>query len=295
VKRRSQLIGVILFTGDHHPDLQHPFFLEVLVGLKHSLGADGYDVLLFATEQPGAGEGPHAYARRARHHGVDGVVVLAVDDAEEPELQKLVAAGTPVVAVDLPLSGKRASYVASDNLGGARLAVRHLHALGHTRIATIAGLAHTKPAADRLLGYRAEVQALGLELRPHYEAEGDFYTESGEAAMRSLLALPTPPTAVFAASDLMAVGAIKAIEDAGLSCPDDVAVVGFDDIQLAELVSPALTTIRQDKRGLGAAAARSLVQMIDDPAAVPPIWTLPVELVIRDSCGASTGAQEEVG
>jgi LacI family transcriptional regulator len=156
-------------------------------------------------------------------------------------------------------------------------------------------LAHTKPAADRLLGYRAEVQALSLELRPEYEAEGDFYTESGEAAMRELLALPAPPTAVFAASDLMAVGAIKAIEDAGLSCPGDVAVVGFDDIQLAELVSPALTTIRQDKRGLGAAAARSLVQMIDDPAAVPPIWTLPVELVIRDSCGASTGAQEEVG
>ena len=92
----------------------------------------------------------------------------------------------------------------------------------------------------------------------------------------------------------MAVGAIKAIEDAGLRCPADVAVVGFDDIQLAELVSPALTTIRQDKRGLGAAAARSLVQMIDDSAAVPPVWTLPVELVVRDSCGARAGAQREV-
>ncbi len=161
VKRRSQLIGVILFTGESNPDLQHPFFLEVLVGLKHSLGADGYDVLLFAHEA-GIRAWPDAYARRARHHGVDGVVVLAVDDAEEPELQKLIASGTPVVAVDLALAGERASYVASDNLGGARLAVRHLHDLGHTRIATIAGLAHTKPAADRLLGYRAELQELGL-------------------------------------------------------------------------------------------------------------------------------------
>ena len=113
--------------------------------------------------------------------------------------------------------------------------------------------------------------------------------------MRALLALPEPPTAVFAASDLMAVGAIKAIQDAGLQCADDVAVVGFDDIQLAELVSPALTTIRQDKRGLGAAAARSLVQMIDDPAAVAPVWTLPVELVVRESCGAAAGREKEVG
>jgi LacI family transcriptional regulator len=286
-KRRSEQIGVILHTGEHHPDLQHPFFLEVLVGLKHSLGADGYDLLLFAYEQPGVGKGPHAYARRARHHGVDGVIVLAVDNAEEPELQKLIASGTPVVAVDLMLEGGRASYVASDNLGGARLAVRHLHGLGHTRIATISGLAHTKPAADRLLGYRAELRELGLAPRPEYEAQGDFYMESGEAAMRELLALPEPPTAVFAASDLMAVGAVKALDEAGLRCPDDVAIVGFDDIQLADLVSPALTTIRQDKLGLGAAAARSLVRLIEGNDTVPPVWTLPVELVVRDSCGAA--------
>ena len=293
VKRRSQLIGVILFTGEEHPDLQHPFFLEVLVGLKHSLGADGYDVLLFAHEQPGSGRGPHAYARRARHHGVDGVVVLAVDDAEEPELQKLIASGTPVVAVDLALAGERASYVASDNLGGARLAVRHLHGLGHTRIATIAGLAHTKPAADRLLGYRAELQELGLTPGPGTRRRA---TSTWRAARPrcALLALPEPPTAVFAASDMMAVGAIRAIEDAGLRCPDDIAVVGFDDIQLAELVSPALTTIRQDKRALGAAAARSLVQLIDDAETAPHVSVLPVELVVRESCGAAKGVAASV-
>ena len=294
VKRRTQLIGVILFTGEAHPDLQHPFFLEVLVGLKHSLGADGYDVLLFAHEQPGSGRGPHAYARRARHHGVDGVVVLAVDDTEEPELQKLIASGTPVVAVDLALAGSRASYVASDNIGGARLAVRHLHDLGHRRIATIVGLAHTKPAADRLLGYRAELQDLGLTPQSGYEAAGDFYMESGEAAMRELLALPEPPTAIFAASDMMAVGAIRTIEDAGMSCPDDIAVVGFDDIQLAELVSPALTTIRQDKQALGVAAARSLVQLIDDTETAPHVSVLPVELVVRESCGAPKGVAASV-
>jgi LacI family transcriptional regulator len=289
VTQRSHLIGVILFTGRDHPDLQHPFFLEVLVGLKHSLGAQGYDLMLFAGEQPAGAGGPHAYARRARHHRVDGVVVLAVDDAEEPELKKLVASGTPVVAVDLVVTGKRASYVVSENLDGARLAVRHLHGLGHRRIATIAGLSHHKPAADRLLGYRAELHDLGLERQADYEAQGDFYMQSGETAMRQLLGLHEPPTAVFAASDMMAVGAVKAIEDAGLRCPEDIAIVGYDDIQLAEYFSPPLTTIRQDKRGLGAAAARSLVQMLEDPQASPPVLMLPVELVVRASCGAAFG------
>jgi LacI family transcriptional regulator len=281
VRRRSQLIGVILFT-EEYSDLQHPFFLEVLVGLKHALGAQSYDLMLFAREQPGA-DGSHAFARRARHHRVDGVVVLAVDDAEDPELGKLLESETPVVAVDLVVNGPRATYVASDNVEGARLAVRHLHGLGHTRIATIAGRSHTKPAADRLLGYRAELQELGVERLPELEAAGDFYLRSGEEAMRGLLALDEPPTAVFAASDMMAVGAMRAIEQAGLRCPGDVAIVGFDDIQLAEYLTPPLTTIRQDKRGLGAAAARSLVQMIEDPGSAPPASMLPVELVARSS------------
>jgi LacI family transcriptional regulator len=289
VRQRSQLVGVILFTAEDHPDIQHPFFLEVLAGLKYSLGADGYDLMLFAGEHPAPTGGPHAYARRARHHRVDGVIVLAVDDADEPELVKLVDSGTPVVAVDLALNGGRASHVISDNIGGARLAVRHLYDIGHRRIATIGGLEHTKPAQDRVLGYRAELEVLGLERRDEYEPYGDFFDESGERAMRELLALDEPPTAVFAASDMMAVGAIRAIESVGLRCPDDISIVGFDDIQLAEYVSPALTTIRQDKRGLGAAAARSLVQMMEDPQATPPVLMLPVDLVVRASSGAAKG------
>ena len=138
-----------------------------------------------------------------------------------------------MIGVDLDIAGPRASWVASDNVGGARLAVRHLHSLGHTRIATITGAAESRPGADRLLGYRAELQALGLDARPEYEQVGDFYRESGEAAMRALLALREPPTAVFVAADMMAVGAIEAVRSAGLRVPEDVALVGFDDMQLA--------------------------------------------------------------
>jgi LacI family transcriptional regulator len=118
-----------------------------------------------------------------------------------------------------------------------------------------------------------------------YETEGDFYSDSGGAAMRRLLALREPPTAVFAASDMMAVGAIRAAQAAGLRIPDDLAVVGFDDSQLAELVDPPLTTIRQDTVGIGAAAGRALVEQIENPDVTPPVLTLPVELIVRASSG----------
>jgi LacI family transcriptional regulator len=206
-------------------------------------------------------------------------------DREDPEVAKLVEADIPIVGVDLDVTGAKATHVSSDNVGGARLAVRHLYGLGHRRIATIAGPENHKPGADRLVGFRAELQALGIERHPEYELIGDWYTESGERAMQALLALPEPPTAVFAAADLMAVGAMKAARDAGLDVPADLAVVGFDDIQLASLLHPALTTIHQDKVGLGRAAARAILEQIENPEMTPAALTLPVELIIRASCG----------
>jgi LacI family transcriptional regulator len=159
VKRRSELIGIVLFTGVDHPDIGHPFFQDVLVGLKHGLGARGYDVLLFASEQPHSSrDGAHSYLRRARHHRVDGVVLMGVD-RDDPEVGRLLESEIPLIGVDLDVSGERASHVASDNVGGARLAVRHLHGLGHRRIGTIAGPQESKPGADRLLGFRAELRA----------------------------------------------------------------------------------------------------------------------------------------
>ena len=257
------------------------------MGLKHGIGARGYDVLLFATEQPGSSrDGAHSYLRRARHHNVDGIVLMGVDRSD-PEVKKLVEADIPLIGVDLDVAGPRATHVGSDSVGGARLAVKHLHRLGHRRIATIAGPQDSKPGADRLVGFRAEVHNLGLEARPEYEQTGDFYIESGERAMRALLALPEPPTAVFAAADLMAVGAMKAVREAGLGVPDDIAVVGFDDIQLASLLDPALTTVRQDKVGVGTAAARALMEQIEHPETTPAALTLPVELVVRASCGGA--------
>jgi LacI family transcriptional regulator len=284
VTGRSQVIGIILETGIGHPDLQHPFFQEVLDGLKRTAGTSGYDLLLFSTDGSGLGPDLRSYLSRMRHHRVDGVVLMGVD-RHDPRIEEVVGSGVPCMAVDLDVRGDRAGYVTSENVQGAALAVRHLYGLGHRRIALIGGTAETKPGADRSLGFRRETDRLGLGPRPNYVRQGDFYPDSGHAAMTALLDLPEPPTAVVVAADLMAAGAIQAIVDRGFRVPNDVAVVGFDDIQMAALLQPSLTTIRQDKRGLGAAAGHELIRMIADPALKAPVVTLPVELVVRESSG----------
>ena len=207
VMQRSQVIGVVLETGEGHPDLQHPFFQEVLVGLKHRLGAGGYDLLLFATENPGNGFSEHSLppprpAPPRRRRGRDGRRRRATPRSRSSH------ASLDPVRRRRPRP-RRAAHRARD-LGQPRraraLAVRHLHEQGHERIAIVTGMLSTRPGADRLLGYRAELEALGLRYRDDYVQEGDFYFESGYAGMQALLDLDEPPTAVFAAGDVMAAG-----------------------------------------------------------------------------------------
>jgi LacI family transcriptional regulator len=282
VTERSHVVGLFLDTGEGRPDVQHPFFHEVLGGLKDLVGAAGFDLLLFASEQPGNGYGPHSYLKRARHHRVDGVVLMGIDTAE-PEVERLLRSDIACVGVDMAVVGSTNCSVMSDNVEGGAMAVRHLAELGHKRIATLTGLIETAPARDRLRGYREEIQRQGLAYRDDYVMYGDYYVDSGAAGMAALLELPEPPTAVFAASDLMAAGAIGVVSRAGLRVPDDVAVVGFDDIFLAALTEPPLTTLRQDKLGLGAAAGEALVALLEEDGDAQAAATLPVELVVRGS------------
>jgi LacI family transcriptional regulator len=285
VTQRSHVVGVFLETGEGHPDLQHPFFHEVLVGVKNVIGPGGYDLLLFASERPGNGYGEHSYLKRARHHNVEGVVLFGVD-ADDDEVRRLVRSEMACVGVDVELIGPKTEYVISDSASGIGSAMRHLHQLGHRRIATITGMLDKKPGNDRLRAYRSELQALGLGYRDEYVAYGDFYVETGHRAMARLLDLDEAPTAVVTASDLMALGAIRAVAEAGLSVPHDVSIVGFDDIQLAGHVNPPLTTLRQDKAGLGAEAGRALIALIDGKTDLPEAVTLPVELIVRGSTAA---------
>jgi LacI family transcriptional regulator len=280
VTQRSHVIGVFLMTGEGHPDLQHPFFHEVLVGLKDTLGTQGYDLLLFASAPPADTDG-YPYLKRCRHHRVDGAVLMGCPP-DDPDVGRLARSDLPCIGVDMDLAGPHAAYVASDNVEGGRVAVAHLHELGHSRIATLAGPLDTRPARDRLRGFRDGITAAGLAYRDELVDYGDWYVDSGHEAARRLLALDERPTAIVAASDMMAAGAYRAAREAGCDVPGDLSVIGYDDIVLAAHLHPPLTTVRQDKVGLGAAAARALLRQIDGDGTAAPA-SLPVELIVRES------------
>jgi len=277
----SQVIGVILDTSGH-VDLRHPVFGDVLDGLKEVITEGGYDMLFFTGGTSAGSIRTYDYLERCRRHHVDGMILMGVGRSF-PEIQKLVRSEVPCIGVDLDLTGPLTGFVISDNVEGAKLAVKHLHELGRRKIATITGMTYSRPGRDRLTGYREQIEKLGLSKNSKYIQNGDFYEPSGFTAMESLLALKNRPDAVFCASDMMAVGAIGAVKAAGLKVPEDIAIIGFDDAPFAAAFDPAISTIRQDKVGLGRAAGEQLMTLIDDPKATPPKLMLPVELVVRES------------
>jgi LacI family transcriptional regulator len=283
VTQRSHVIGVFLDTGEGHPDLQHPFFHEVLVGLKDELGRAGYDLLLFAQQQPAG------YLNRCQQHHVDAAVVMGIE-SDDPELRRLTRSSVPCVGVDVEISGPATSYVMSDNVRGGQVPTAHLAGLCHRRIATITGLLDTRPGLDRLRGYRDALTEAGLGYRDEYVRRGDFYVESGHREAAALLDAPDPPTAIVVASDLMAVGALQAAAARGLSVPGDLSIVGFDDIMLAAHLRPGLTTVRQDKAGLGAAAGRAVLRHVAGAEDETDPTTLPIELVVRGTTAPPPGS-----
>ncbi|HET9172348.1 MAG TPA: LacI family DNA-binding transcriptional regulator [Actinospica sp.] len=288
VRGRSDAVGLLWDSGYESAGRRHPFLLSLLVGLKQALNDAGRHLILLNVDVDR--QGPRAYLDTAREFQLDGVIVMGVDD-HRPALRELFESGLPCVAIDHDIAGPRACCVTSDNRAGAVEAVRHLHALGHRRIATITGPVDLMPAVTRLEGFRQAVGDLGLDLPDAYVQTGDFFMDSGYACGARLAELPEDrrPTAVFVAGDEMALGAMHAFADAGLDIPSDIAVVGFDDIEAAGLVRPTLTTVAQDSPALASAAVTALLTFVDDkagtePAPPTPILT-PTRLVIRQSCG----------
>jgi LacI family transcriptional regulator len=280
-RRRSELVGVVWDTSYLDVHGRHPFLQDLLVQLKIAFARTGRHLLLLSTAEPKV----DSYVQIARQHSLAGLIVMGIDEGH-PAITALLASSVPCVAVDLPLSGCRAGYVTSDNRAGAAAAVAHLHTLGHRRIATITGPLHLLPAAERLAGYRYQTALFGLPFRSEYIVTGDFFLDSGRSAMRRLLALPEPPTAVFAAGDEMAIGAMHVLAEAGVDVPGQLSMVGYDDVEAASLIRPALTTVAQDPRELAAAAALLLADLI---AGLGPDGNgprlVPNRLVIRVSSG----------
>ena len=249
--QRSHAIGLII------PDIANPFFPEVVRGIQNTVDERGYTVLLANSDWHVERE--RKYLDFARRYHLDGIIInpVSISPAE------LKNSGCPVVVI-----GSRAAYgvfdtVASDTQGGIACAVDHLRAQGHRDIALIAGPAGNPGATVRARAYRETIAAHGLTPRDERILWFDFTREGGQAASRALAALAPRPTAVVCGNDLIAIGILAGLREAGLDVPRDMSVIGIDDIDAAAMTFPPLTSVSKDKTRLGVRAAALLIDRIE--------------------------------
>lgn len=278
-RSRAQAFGLVV---RREPELlsTDPFFPQFVAGVESGLSEVGYALVLQVVDSEQSER--DAYVRFAHEARVDGVFLtdLRTTDMRPAELDAL---GTPYVLVGPTTpDGTGLDPIGVDDAAGIRRAVRHLYALGHRRIAHVAGAHGYVHSSVRREAWVSEMAALGLEPGPIVDA--DFTGASGARATHELLDLASPPTAIVYANDLMAIAGMSAAADRGMRVPADLSIVGFDDIPLAPYIVPPLTTVRQDVFSWGALCARTLVAIVEGttPASTP---LPPVEFVVRGSTG----------
>ncbi|HEY7273102.1 MAG TPA: LacI family DNA-binding transcriptional regulator [Actinoplanes sp.] len=278
VTQRTESIALILPETASRVFSDDMFFPGVIRGVSGELeAADKQFVLMMA----GSAASHDRVERYAMAGHVDGVLFASMHGAD-PLPGKLARRGIPVVCNGRPMSPPETPvpYVDVDHLGGVAAAMDHLIHTGRRRIATIAGPQDMIAGVDRLAGYRAAMRSAGLA---EQVAFGDFTRDSGVRAMRELLARDAGLDAVFVASDMMALGALQALRDAGRRVPSDVAVAGFDDFEISRYSDPPLTTVRQPILDIGRTMARLILALIDGEPDVPASVVLPTDLIIRTS------------
>ncbi len=274
--------GVTHTLGLIIPDSANPFFAELGHCIENAAFKAGYSVILCNTENDLHKE--LLYMDVLTKKLVDGMIFVAAGENVDT-FKNLVDLDIPVVVLDRNYEGIDLEVVSTDNCQGGLLATNHLISLGHTRIGCVSGPSKINPSSKRLDGYLDALQANGIEVGPQLIVQGDFHPESGYAAGRKLLSLPEPPTAIFACNDLMAMGVIKAASSLGLRVPEDLAVVGYDDIELASYTNPPLSTIRQPKVEMGLTALQIILDRINTKDSAHQKIQLPVSLIVRSSCG----------
>lgn len=251
--RGTQTLGMMI------PNICNNFFAELVRAVEDECYRQGYSLILCNSEDDPAKQ--IAYLRILMSKRVDGLVVIST--GRDDDLCGLLATTwLPLVIVDREIEGVTADLVEVDHEHGGYLAARHLLDLGHRNIAAIAGPSDLVVSKQRIFGFERALREAGIPHRGDYLVHANFTTQGGYEAVRRLLALAKRPTAVFACNDLLALGAIHAMREARLKVPEDLSVVGFDDIALAAFVSPRLTTIRQPKQRIGELAAQLLIGRI---------------------------------
>jgi LacI family transcriptional regulator len=263
------------------PDITNAFFAELSKGAEDATASYGYSLILCNTEDRADSE--EEYIRALRERQIDGFLIATAHNGGS-SVRKLIDASYPLVLVNRRIRGVRTGYVGADDTAGSKEAVLHLLGLGHRRIAHISGYLHADTARRRLDAYRSVMAAHGLadEARD-LTVESDFTFQGGQGAMGKLLDLPEPPTAVFSANDAMALGAIATARARGVRVPEDISLVGFNDIALSEFSHPRLTTVRTSGYEMGALAAQMLLKIVKGEDKSPAGIVLRHELIVRES------------
>lgn len=276
---RTHVLGLVIPRGVSR-FFTDPYFSILIQGVTSACNARDYSVMLWLAEP----EHERRTINQVMYNGlIDGVIVTAMM-MNDAIVQALVESPLPFILIGRYPETSKISYVDTDNLSGAYQMVAYLLRLGRQRIATITGPQNTYVGIDRLEGYQRALRERGLVMQPELVVDGDFTEDGGYQAASTLLA--QKPDAIFAASDTMALGAMRAVRDAGRRIPEDIAVVGFDDLPFAARSDPPLTTVRQPIHRLGAMAVDTLLEQMDHPDAAPRRVVLPTELIVRTSCGA---------
>jgi DNA-binding LacI/PurR family transcriptional regulator len=278
VTRRTDTIVLIMHERTDTM-FEDPFFANVLRGVNSALSATDLQLVLL-----------HARGDQQRERGlryvcnghVDGALMISMH-GDDPMPSAIMAADVPMVTMGRPPSGQQADYVDADNAGGGRDAVSHLIGSGRRCLATVSGPLDMSAGVDRLRGYVDAARAAGMTTAADRVAYGDFTEAAGYRGIRQLVEQTPAIDGVFVASDLMGIGALRALRELGRRVPDDVAVVGFDDAPMALYAAPPLTTIRQPIELLGQEMVRLLLHRLAEPHGEPQTIILPTELVVRMS------------
>lgn len=267
------------------PDVANPFFTLIVRGAEDVARRADYRVILCDTRADLTIE--REVIEEMIAHRVEGLVIAPVSDRSKTHLQRLQRFGVPFVLVDRSVPGIDCDVVLGDSAGGAGQLVKHLIALGHRRIAMIVEADDVSTARERRFGYEAALTASGIPLDPELVVRSTVDPEGGRSGMRHLLEVAEPPTAVFTVNNLVAVGAIETVREAGLEVPDDVALVCFDDIELASRLYAFLTVMMQPAETFGTLGTQLLLDRINGTGPAPSrIVVLPGQFVVRRSCGA---------
>ncbi len=276
--KKSWTIGV-MFSEANEVGMKHPFFNAIIESFRKHVEKEGYDLILASRNLRNRDT---SYLEHFLYRGVDGIVVIC-SDPNDPQVQEMIKSNLPIVVIDM--SNQNCSVVLSDNLSGVEQAITYLHSLGHSKIAHIAGDSSIHAGKVRIEGFQKAMNKLGLTIHEKYLVNGGLFSiQEGAKAMEKLLDLKEPPTAVFIAGDHMAIGAMEVAKSRGIRIPDDISIVGYDDIEMASYVTPKLTTVRQDTDVLGVRAAQLLIkQMVQDKKIITE-EVIPVKLIERESC-----------